>query len=87
MSEQPAGVTVRLYGMLREFRPQDAGGAPHHPFFVPLPAPPTLAALAAALGLPEGLVAGAARNGEAVALTAPLAAGDDVRFFPPVSGG
>lgn len=32
-------IQVKLFGMLRQYRPPTAGGAPHHPFSVVLGEP------------------------------------------------
>ncbi len=78
---------MKLYGTLRRYRPEAAGGAPHHPFSVSMPDGATLAQLAAHLGVPEGLVNAAAVNGQAVESETPLQDGDEVGLFPPAAGG
>lgn len=79
-------VEVKLYGLLRDYRPA-AGGLPHHPFTVNLPEHSTAADLIAHLLLPEDLVAGLSINREAVDLPTRLQPGDKVSFFPPTAGG
>lgn len=78
---------VRLYAGLRRYRPASAFGAPHHAFPILLPAGSDVAALAAALGIPDGLVQAAAVNDEAVEPTAVLHDGDRVGLFPVAAGG
>jgi hypothetical protein len=80
-------VTVRLHGALRQYRPADAPGAPHHPFTLTVDAPLSVEAIAQRLAIPDGLLAGAAVNGETAELTAPVGDGDMVAFFPPSAGG
>jgi molybdopterin converting factor small subunit len=80
-------IQVKLHGSLRRHRPADAPGAPHQPFSLPLAAETTVAQLAAQLEIPDGLVSGAAVNGEAVATDTVLQDGDTVYLFPPSAGG
>lgn len=80
-------VEVKLHGSLRRYRPESAGGAPHHPFFVAVTAGATPATLAAHLGIPDGMVNAAAVNSESVSPDTPLQDGDRVSLFPPVAGG
>ena len=80
-------VEVKLYATLRRYRPQAAGGASHHPFYVIVSDEATLATLVERLGIPAGLVNAAAVNGEAVPLETPLHESDQVSFFPPAAGG
>lgn len=79
-------VQVKLYGMLRDYRPA-VDGLPHHPFAVPFPAPISAAALAQQLGLPETLIAGVAINGRSADLQTIVQPDDQVSFFPPTAGG
>lgn len=80
-------ITVRLHGALRQYRPADAPGAPHHPFKLIVDAPLSVEAIAQQLAIPDGLLAGAAVNGETAELTAAVGDGDMVAFFPPSAGG
>lgn len=80
-------VAVKLYGTLRKYRPGAAAGAPHHPFSLTLPATSTVADLVALLGIPAGMIAGAAVNGEIAELTTPLQPDDAIHLFPPSAGG
>jgi len=80
-------VEVKLYAVLRRYRPDSAGGAKHHPFLVTLPAGATIRTLTESLKIPEDLVTAAARNDEVVDLGAPLQEGDKVGLFPPSAGG
>ncbi|HEX6385158.1 MAG TPA: MoaD/ThiS family protein [Anaerolineae bacterium] len=80
-------VEVKLYGVLRRYRPVSAGGAPHHPFSMTVAATATPATLAAHLGIPDGLVNAAAVNSESVAADTPLQDGDQVSLFPAAAGG
>lgn len=80
-------VEVKLYGTLRQHRPQTAVGAPHHPFSLTVAPGTTITALAAKLGIPEGLVNAAAVNGQSVDADTVLQAGDSVNLFPPSAGG
>jgi molybdopterin converting factor small subunit len=87
MSNGPNQIVVKLYGMLRDYRPETAVGAPHHPFALTIPANTTVAGLAAQLGIPDGLVNAAAVNDTAVSPDTPLNNGDQVSLFPPSAGG
>ena len=80
-------MAVKLYGTLRKYRPGAAGGAAHHPFSLTLPAGSTVADLAARLGIPAGMIAGAAVNGEAAEQNIALQPGDTIHLFPPSAGG
>lgn len=80
-------VEVKLYGLLRANRPEDAAGAPHHPFSVPLTEGMTAVQLAAQLGIEEGLFTAVAINNETAEPDALLQEGDLVSFFPPSAGG
>jgi hypothetical protein len=80
-------VDVKLYGALQEFKPEAAGGAPHHPFSFVWVAGETAVDLATRLGIPDGLVAGVAVNETAVDPHTLLQPGDQVAFFPPSVGG
>jgi molybdopterin converting factor small subunit len=80
-------VEVKLYASLRRYRPETAGEALHHPFFITLPAEATIATLASALGIPDGLITAAALNDVAVEVEAALREGDKVGLFPPSAGG
>lgn len=80
-------VEVRLYGMLRRYRPPQTPGAPHHPFILPLTPHSTVAALVTALGIPDGLVNAAAVNGAATTLEMLIHDGDSVALFPQTAGG
>jgi len=74
--------------MLRQYRPESAGGAPHHPFSVILDAPVTVTAVLTHLSLPVDLVMATAVNQETIDdLQTPLQNGDLVSFFPPAAGG
>lgn len=73
--------------MLRQYRPDTAGGAKHHPFVVSLPAGATISTLTEQLEIPEDLVTAAALNDDAVDVDAPLHSGDKVSLFPPSAGG
>lgn len=79
-------VEVKLYGVLRDYRPAVAG-RPHHSFAVDLPQPATGADLARHLSLPEDLVASLSINNAAADLRVLLHPGDKVSFFPPTAGG
>ena len=80
-------IEVKLYGTLRRYRPQDTGGAPHHPFFVSLIESTTIEQLVVFLSIPNGYVNAAALNNESVEITAVLKDGDKVGLFPPSAGG
>jgi len=80
-------VEVRLYGVLRRYRPADAPDAPHLPFTTPLPPGATVDTLRRRLNIPDGLVSAAAVNDEAVETAFPLSDGDRVSLFPPSAGG
>lgn len=80
-------VEVKLYAVLRRYRPETAGGAMHHPFVVSLPAGATIASLTELLEIPEDLVTAAALNDGAVDVDTRLQDGDKVGLFPPSAGG
>ncbi len=80
-------IEIKLYGTLRQHRPSDAGGAPHHPFSISVPEDTTVIQLAMHLGVREGLLNAAAVNGESVTVDTELQAGDSVQLFPPSAGG
>ncbi len=80
-------VEVKLYGVLRINRPQEASGAPHHPFDIMLDEEATAVHLINQLDIDEGLVAGVAINGETAELDTVLHEGDQVSLFPPSAGG
>lgn len=80
-------VEVKLYGRLRKYRPQSAGGALHHPFFIAVSGATPIAELAAQLGIPDGLVTAASLNGDAVEVTAVAHPNDKIGLFPPSAGG
>jgi sulfur carrier protein ThiS len=87
MSRDPIQIVVKLYGMLRDYRPETAVGPPHHPFTLTIPAHTTVAGLANQLGIPDGLVNAAAVNNTAVSPDTPLNDGDQASLFPPSAGG
>ncbi len=89
MSEPTIVVSVKLYGLLRSYRPATAVGAPHHPFALTLPAATTIADLTNQLGIPDGFVNAAAVNETAVITPDghTLHDGDEVSLFPPTVGG
>ncbi len=79
---------VKLYGMLRQYRPETAGGAPHHPFFVICDPPAVVKDVLVQLKIPGDLVMVTAVNEQTVDdMETPLQAGDQISFFPPVAGG
>jgi len=78
---------VKLYGMLREYRPAEAAGLPHQPFLVEIAAEGTAVSVLRALGIPPELVTGCAVNGQAVELDDPLQPGDTLSLFAPTAGG
>ena len=78
---------IKLYAMLRQYRPTSADGALHHPFSMTVPTPLTVAELATYLGIPDGFVNATAVNGEATNLDSLLQDGDSVSLFPPAAGG
>ena len=80
-------IEVKLHGTLRRYRPEDAGGAPHHPFSVSVTEGLTVTGLADCLKIPEGFVTAASVNGEAVDPDTVLQMGDSVQLFPPSAGG
>ena len=80
-------VEVKLYGILRKYRPSNATGAPHHAFTLDLPEAISIQAVANALALPDGYVNATAINGETATLDTPLQNNDKVSFFPPSAGG
>ncbi|MFO7537041.1 MAG: MoaD/ThiS family protein [Chloroflexota bacterium] len=87
MSKGSIQIHVKLYALLRQYRPETAVGLPHHPFTLTLPPNTTIAGLAHHLGIPDGFVNAAAVNKTAVSPTTPLNDGDEVSLFPPAAGG
>ncbi|MCA9967048.1 MAG: MoaD/ThiS family protein [Anaerolineales bacterium] len=80
-------INVKLYGVLRRYRPETAVGAPHHPFTITLPDDARVIHLVEALGMPSGSLNAASINAEAVDIDAVLHDGDQVSLFPPTAGG
>jgi molybdopterin converting factor small subunit len=80
-------VQVRLYGLLSQRRPELDAGNLHQAFPVPLRPGATAGDLLDALALEPRLVNGVAVNGQAAGLNSLLQDGDNVRLFPPSSGG
>ncbi len=80
-------VQVKLYGILRRYRPTDAEGGSHQPFVMELPAAATVIHLLSQLGIEQGMASAIAVNGEATDHGVQLQEGDDVRLFPPSAGG
>ena len=80
-------VTVKLYGVLRKYRPAEAPGAAHHLFEIDLQSGSSVAKLAADLGIDSGSYSAVAVNGEAAEEGVVLQEGDEVRLFPPSAGG
>jgi len=85
--ENSVKVEVKLYGMLRNNRPAEARGAPHHPFDITLLEEATAVHLAKQLGIEDGLVTAVAINGETAELDTILHDGDQISLFPPSAGG
>ncbi|MCA9959275.1 MAG: MoaD/ThiS family protein [Anaerolineales bacterium] len=79
-------VEVRLYGVLRDYYAASEL-APHRPFLVDVAAEANVAEVAAQLMIPVELVAGVAVNGATADLQTLLHEGDQVRLFPPSTGG
>jgi molybdopterin converting factor small subunit len=80
-------VGVKLYGVLRSYRPATAAGPAHRPFELALGEPVSVAALARLLAIPDGLVNGVAVNGLSVGDDYLLQSGDEVSLFPAAAGG
>ena len=80
-------VEVKLYGVLRKYRPSSAEGAPHQPFTLDLADESRVDAVVAQLGIADGYVNATAVNGENVEPDTLLQAGDKVSLFPPSAGG
>lgn len=80
-------IEVKLYAILRRYRPDNAGGAMHHPFAVTLPEGSAAAALVAHLQIPDKLVAAIACNEASADWDTILHDGDKVALFPPTAGG
>lgn len=80
-------VIIKLYGILRRYRPAQLPGARHQAFELEIVDNMSVAELTKRLGIDAGFVAGAAVNGESVQLDAIIREGDSVSFFPPVAGG
>lgn len=79
-------VEVKLYGILRDYRPP-VEGLPHHPFTVDLPEHAAVEELLQHLSLSDDLVAGLAVNNAHANLQTTLRVGDKISFFPPTAGG
>jgi molybdopterin converting factor small subunit len=80
-------VIIKLYGILRRYRPAQQPGARHQAFELEIEDNMSVAELSSQLGIDSGFVAGAAVNGESVQLEIIIREGDSVSFFPPVAGG
>ncbi len=80
-------IRVKLYGMLRQYRPETAGGAPHHPFSVHIAENGSVLDLMALMGLPADLVTITAVNQNNTDNATQLNDGDQVSLFPPTAGG
>lgn len=80
-------VEVKLYGVLRRYRPADQPGAPHHVFTLVCPFGATVYSIMTQLGLEEGVVAAAAINNQTASLDTLLQPGDKLALFPPSAGG
>jgi len=80
-------VVVKLYGVLRKYRPKDAPGGRHHPFDIKLNEVSRITELVMQLDIESGMVAGKAVNGEAISSDVRLHDGDEVSLFPPAAGG
>lgn len=80
-------LTVKLYGTLRKYRPDSAGGAPHQPFTYSIPEQSTVIDLMHSLEIVDVAVNAAAINGEAVESNTMVKDGDTVSLFPPAAGG
>ncbi len=81
-------IEVKLFGVLRRYRPEAAGGAPHHPFFVMMASGATVEMLLQTLDMADDMVNATAVNQESVDHTQiVLRDGDQVSFFPPTAGG
>ncbi len=81
-------VEVKLYGILRKYRPQEIVGAPHHPFVLDITAGSTVAQLSHTLSIAEEYINATAVNGETITATdIILQEGDKVSLFPPSAGG
>ena len=88
MSEQASDlqVTVKLYGLLRDYHPHKEE-PPHRAFTLSVPSGASLMTVLDLLGIPEEIVAGAARNGDTVSLETGIESEDDLRYFSPIAGG
>lgn len=80
-------VEVKLYGMLRANRPNDAAGTPQYPFDITLQDGATAVHAATQLGIDDGWVTAVAINGKTAELGTVLHDGDQISLFPPVAGG
>ena len=80
-------VVVKLYGLLRRYRPDTFTGKPHQPFELTVDAGTMITGLISQLGIDNGLVAGISVNGEAVNGDQVMNDSDEIGLFPPVAGG
>lgn len=78
-------IQVRLYATLGRYRPAETPGWGAFPWETAAGATP--ARVAQELGIPPGLLRVCAVNGETVAPTHALAAGDQLALAPAASGG
>ena len=80
-------IEVKLYGLLRRYRPETAVGAPHHPFPVVLADGATITTLLKTIGVPDGLLNAASVNKVSAELDTILRENDQISLFPPSAGG
>ena len=80
-------VTIKLYGVLRRYRPEEFPGSAHSPFKLKTVDTVSIQQLTQLLDIDAGMIAGAAINGETVQLDTMVHDGDEIAFFPPVAGG
>ncbi len=80
-------IEVKLYGILRKYRPKDVPGAPHHPFVIDVAETVSAQEVAQTLGIPDGYVNATAVNGETAVPETILQENDKLNFFPPSAGG
>lgn len=80
-------VQVKLYGILRRYRPAAAPGKVHEMFPIEINEGAMVIDLAQELGIDSSSFSAIAVNGESTGEHTVLRDGDDVRLFPPSAGG
>lgn len=80
-------IEVKLYGILRRYRPANIPANGHKPFEMEYAEGMSIDQVREQLGIDPGLVAATAVNGETAEAGTRIADGDKISFFPPAAGG